>query len=1458
MVIKRKFVPQLLCVALAMILVLMLVPSAALAASMDVTYIDETGTEHTVNATTVTSATSSLGTGWYVVNSDVTRSSSITVSGAANLILTDGKTLTVAAASGTQNAGIIVQGAASLTIYGQSNGTGILNATGSYYGAGIGGSGYTSEISCGIITINSGTVNAYGGDVAAGIGSGFYGGGDGRITINGGTVSAYGGDNGAGIGGGLSGSGGNITITGGNITANGGECGAGIGSGGTAGGDSSTSGGSINISGGTIAATGGIYGAGIGGGIYASGGNINISGGNITAATRDNSWGGTGIGGGFDRGGGNITISGGTITATGETCGAGIGGSGSGDGGSIAISGGIVKAIGDNSVWGGSPGIGCGTYGNGVTITLSGGLIFAQGGPGAKDVGGGADSTNHGTLEILNTAALFLRNNSCVTPATTTHTRETITAHIANAAVYGIPVQWSGNFGAYLRLYTLAYNLNNGSGIVPQQVTKHIGNSATVANSASSRTGYTISGWNTAADGGGTSYTAGDTFTFLSSTTLYAAWLPHTYTINYNANGGSGSTASSSHTYGVSKALTVNSFTRTGYSFAGWATSIGGAIVYSDGQNVSNLISANGATVTLYAKWTPHTCTVIYNASGGSGSTASGVHTYGIAKTLTPNGFTRTGYTFAGWATSTGGSVVYSNGHNVTNLTPVNGATLTLYAVWTTNTYTVSYNANGGSGSTVSGSHTYDAAKALTVNGFTRTGFTFAGWAASAGGAAAYSDGQNVLNLTAVKNATVSLYAVWTPHTCTVDYNANGGSGSTDSSSHTYGVAITLTANGFTKTGYTFAGWAISAGGAVIYSDGQNVVNLTAVNGATITLYAVWTTNSYTINYNANGGLSITASGSHTYDEAKTLTANDFTRTGYTFAGWAASADGTAIYTDEESVLNLASEDGAIVTLYAVWTPHACTVSYSANGGSGSTDSSSHIYDAWKTLTANGFAKTGYTFAGWATSVDGSVNFADCQSVLNLTSEEGAIVTLYAVWTTNSYTVNYNPNCGSGSTASSSHSYDETKKLTPNGFTRTGYTFAGWAANTDSAVVYTDIESVFNLASEDDKTLTLYAVWTPHTYMASYNPNGGSGSTTSSSHTFDEIKSLTVSGFMRSGYTFAGWAAETDGTVIYLDGQSILNLTAEDGATLTLYAVWTTNSYAVSYNTNGGSGSTTLSRHTYDVAKALTANSFTRSGYIFAGWAISPDGAAVYADGQNIVNLTAENGATITLYAAWTPVYSLTVVSGSGSGSFEAKTRVDIAADAAPSGKVFDKWTSSGGGTFENASSTRTTFKMPDENVSVTAEYREVIATPAPTAGEATPTPTPTAAAVVMLTQFSVQEDESAGLIVVTINSDDLPDGITAIKLPSGENTQIYTAQKMLQLRIRQSDLNDLGVLEIIALDKDKLPLGKYQIDLSNFVWQEGAAQRGSDYSMLFWLAMAVLIIGAASAVILMKFKKKQ
>lgn len=172
------------------------------------------------------------------------------------------------------------------------------------------------------------------------------------------------------------------------------------------------------------------------------------------------------------------------------------------------------------------------------------------------------------------------------------------------------------------------------------------------------------------------------------------------------------------------------------------------------GTTVSGYGSAGGsasASVTVTIPALP-SYTVAYNANGGSGAPGSQTKWYGKTLKLSSTKPTRTGYTFQGWATSSGGSVAYAAGANYTS-----NASATLYAVWKANTWTISYNANGGSGAPAAQTKIYGQTLTLSSTKPTRTNYNFLGWSTSSSATSAkYAAGG-----TFTTNANVTLYAVW-------------------------------------------------------------------------------------------------------------------------------------------------------------------------------------------------------------------------------------------------------------------------------------------------------------------------------------------------------------------------------------------------------------------------------------------------------------------------------------------------------------------------------------------------------------------------------------------------------------------------------------------------------------------------------------------------------------------------
>ena len=199
-------------------------------------------------------------------------------------------------------------------------------------------------------------------------------------------------------------------------------------------------------------------------------------------------------------------------------------------------------------------------------------------------------------------------------------------------------------------------------------------------------------------------------------------------------------------------------------------------------------------------------------------------------------------------------------------------------------------------------------------------------------------------------------------------------------------------------------------------------------------------------------------------------------------------------------------------------------------------------------------------------------------------------------------------------------------RLKYNSFTKSGSEFKGWTTNSDgSGTRYGDGE-VINI----NKNITLYALWNNTKYNVRFDANGGTGSMDIQEfeHTISGV--LNENKFSRVGYTFKGWNTKKDGSgASYTDKQSVLDLT-QNVETITLYAMWEANTYTVIFNSNGGEGEMNSQSFKYDEEKALSANIYTKEGFIFGGWNTSSDFSGTdYSDKQVVKKLT--TGTTVRL-----------------------------------------------------------------------------------------------------------------------------------------------------------------------------------------------------------------------------------
>lgn len=791
--------------------------------------------------------------------------------------------------------------------------------------------------------------------------------------------------------------------------------------------------------------------------------------------------------------------------------------------------------------------------------------------------------------------------------------------------------------------YEITYELDGGTNSDRNPAVYTV--ESTVALEDPVKTGYRFRGWYTAADDTGSKVTeipAGSS----GARTLYARWdaLEQTYEIHHMLEIPDGSG------YEREQTVTAAALTGTTVSIGKEQSKAYTGFTFDESriEDSTGVIPGEG-TLVLKLYYSRNKYVVTIDSGTGADPEVQSVPYQGFV--TEPEKPIREGYTFNGWYVAAENPGQWDfDADMITEDTR-------LIAGWTANTYNVTFDRQGGIGGDDNVLATYDSVM-TGINVPACTGYQFLGYYDAASGGKQYynADGKGTANWDKAGNgqesATFTLYAHWKANSYQAAFDANGGEGSMENQKFTYDKNGTLSRNAFVRAGYTFAGWAKAENADTAdYADEANVRNLTADADGIVTLYAVWKPVTYMVSFEKNGADGGTMEEQmFTYDEERSLQPNGYTKTGYHFVGWASviTDKPEVAYTDGASVRNLTSTAGEKVTLYAVWEANTYTITFNANDGAGATmPPQTFTYDAVaEALSMNTYTRAHYIFMGWAKEKTAEkAEYKDKQAVRNLMTTENGELTLYAVWSPESFQVKLNPNGGTmtGETVITMQYGQKVGELPSP--TRVGYTFKHWntGINGDGIDVVQNLTAdlVANAGSD-----TLYAIWEANHYTVSYDLNKGSGSSEPAAPGESVLDVEYGSTYKmlpetsREGYTFDGWYTEaTGGTKVENDTKV---MSAENH---TIYAHWTAISYAVTYNANGGSfadGSSGSKSFTvsYDGKYSLPADP-VKSGYTFTGWYTeAADGEQITADTKMT---TAEDH---TLYAHWRDINTTTVIVG--------------------------------------------------------------------------------------------------------------------------------------------------------------------------------------------------------------------
>lgn len=650
-------------------------------------------------------------------------------------------------------------------------------------------------------------------------------------------------------------------------------------------------------------------------------------------------------------------------------------------------------------------------------------------------------------------------------------------------------------------------------------------------------------------------------------------------------------------------------------------------LMVKDASGVSREISGGyvlGAYGTAGGSETPDVSyTIRYQLNGGQNAAGNPVQ-YKTGDDLTFQDPSRTGYEFKGWYTDKGLTKEFSYDKSSTK------GNLVLYAKWEVIKYQLTYDLDGGALAKGKTNPTvYDAVKDVTLNAPVKAGYNFTGWKVN-------EEETRITNNKITKGShtgDLHLTACWKEYAYRVVWNKNAkdAAGSMSAVDLTFSEELTIPEEGYTRNGYDFLGWNTSANGkGTAYTEGMKVKGLSTKDKATVTLYAQWQERPFEILYELNGGVN-NAKNPDSYSLNKTVSLQNPTREGFTFAGWytdAGFADGTQIRKIEKNPGD--------ITVYARWRENVYTIKLDGNGGKRADKKVMSPVNATfteeKVLPSNEYVRAGYRFEGWNTRKDGKgTAYADGETVSGLLAKDKAAVTLYAQWTIIEIPITYELDGGVNS-AKNPAVVTIAKDVSLSAPTREGYTFKGWYTDSSCEVKLKNNK----ILKSTTQPVTVYAKWEENRYALKYDKNGGkyeiSKEAQNKSYGYtDSVTLLNGKGAERANYALTGWNTKKDRSGTHYDLGAACSGLAQKG-TVILYAEWTPlpdKTHRITYHNLEGAEN--RNPDSYSFEKDVKLANPVRTGYTFNGWYTD----AAY-ESKKVASVSRKETKDMELYAKWT------------------------------------------------------------------------------------------------------------------------------------------------------------------------------------------------------------------------------